>query len=636
MLEGLRAAQNNWIGKIIIGILMSFIVFSFAIWGIGDIFRNYGVGKVARVGTTDISAEAFRQAYQAELANIQRRNRGVAITNDQARAAGIPTAVMSRLVSDAALDEEARKMGLAISDDEMAKAIRNDPAFKNAAGAFDRDRFNEVLREAGYSEAGFVREQRRVYLRQEIAEAVGGAITAPKAVLDGLYRYSAETRSIDYIVLPVSAAGEIAPPTPEALQKYFDDRKSGFRAPEYRKLVTLAVTPATLAKPEAVSDEDAVKRYESVRAARYGTPEKRTLQQIVFAKTEEANEASAKIKSGARFEAIAEERKIAPADLDIGTRSRAEMFDQKTSEAAFALAEGAVSGPIVGAFGTALVRVTKIVPESFKPFADVAADLKRELAAERARAEVQAVYTKIEESRTAGKPLTEAARGAGLDVRVIDAIDQSGRDKAGAEVTGLTDGAALLRAAFASDIGVDNDTVQTRDRGYVWFEVTGIEPPRDRTLDEMRDEVRKNWLSDETSKRLVALSGELVRKIDTGVPITEIAAAQKAELRTMAEVKRSGTADLPGNVATQVFNSGDGKAGSAVGEGDTRVVYRVTGTKTPPLDLAGETAKKMQTVLSQALTQDMLTEFAARLQSDAGVAVNEQIVRQATGGGEVN
>ena len=68
---------------------------------------------------------------------------------------------------------------------------------------------------------------------------------APKAVLDGLYRYSAEQRAIDYIVLTTAAAGEIAAPAAEVLQKYFDDRKSGYRAPEYRKLVTLAATPTS-------------------------------------------------------------------------------------------------------------------------------------------------------------------------------------------------------------------------------------------------------------------------------------------------------------------------------------------------------------------------------------------------------
>ena len=70
-----------------------------------------------------------------------------------------------------------------------------------------------------------------------------------------------------------------------------------------------------------------------------------------------------------------------------------------------------------------------------------------------------------------------------------------------------------------------------------------------------------------------------------------------------------------------------------MGEGETRIIFRVTGASVPPLDPQSDTAKKLQTALNQALQQDMLTEYATRLQSDAGVAVNEQAVRQITNGG---
>ena len=633
MLEGLRVAQSSWIGRIFIAILMSFIVFSFAIWGIGDIFRNFGASTVAKVGGAEISSEALRFAYQTELQQLQRRNNNRPVTNEQARAAGVPTQVLSRLVTDAVLDGQAKSLGLSMSDDEMAKAIKLDPSFRGASGAFDRDRFNEALRDAGYSERTFVQEQRKIYLRQEIVEAVSGGISAPQTVLDGLYRYGAETRTIDYVVLPASALGEIAAPGDDVLTPWFNDRKTGYRAPEYRKLAILAVTPATVAKPDAVSDADATARYDAVKGARYGAAQKRKLQQIVFVKGEEAAEASARIKAGtATFEAIAEERKVAPGDLDIGTRAKGEMFDPKTAEAAFALPEGGVSEPIVGSFGTALVRVVAILPENYKPFAEVGGELKREIATERARAEVQVLFNKIEDQRTAGKPLPEAAKAAGLDVRVIDAIDAGGRDKAGVEVAGIPDAPAVLKAAFASDIGVDNEVVQTRDRGDVWFEVQSIEPSRERTLAEMRAEVEANWKADEISKRLAALGADLVKKLNGGETMQALAWDQKLDVKVQDNIKRNDGAGLPRNVAVQVFNAGLNQAGSAVGEADTRIVFRVTASAVPPLDPASDAGKRLQGVLAQALQQDMLTEYAAKLQGQAGVKINEAAVRQAIGG----
>ena len=112
MLEGMRAASKNWVGKTIMAIVMGFIIFSFAIWGIGDIFRNFGSSRLAKVGDTEISTEAYRQSYQTELQRLQRQARRP-ITNEQARQMGLDSQVLSRLITEAALDQNAKTLGLA-------------------------------------------------------------------------------------------------------------------------------------------------------------------------------------------------------------------------------------------------------------------------------------------------------------------------------------------------------------------------------------------------------------------------------------------------------------------------------------------------------------------------------------------
>src|SRR3954469_24976890 len=162
MLQGLRNASQNWMGRTLLAIVMGFIVVSFAIWGIGDIFRGFGSGKLAQVGSIDISSQDYRAAYQNELQRLQRQARR-GITNEEARAIGLDREVLSRLVTDAALDQKARQLGLAMADEDITKAIFNDPAFKGPNGQFDRARFNDVLRNYGYSERAFVTEQRQTY-----------------------------------------------------------------------------------------------------------------------------------------------------------------------------------------------------------------------------------------------------------------------------------------------------------------------------------------------------------------------------------------------------------------------------------------------------------------------------------------
>src|SRR4051794_33547029 len=161
MLEGMRKASQGWMGRIVMALIMGFISLSFAIWGVGDIFRGFGTGKLAQVGETEIPVEAFRNAYQTQLQTMQREARR-AITNDQARAMGLDQQVLGKLVAEAILDQRVKTLGLAMSDADIAKGILNDPTFAGPTGKFDTTKFQELLRDNGYNEQTFVREQRRV------------------------------------------------------------------------------------------------------------------------------------------------------------------------------------------------------------------------------------------------------------------------------------------------------------------------------------------------------------------------------------------------------------------------------------------------------------------------------------------
>src|SRR5207237_4840823 len=143
-----------------------------------------------------------------------------------------------------------------------------------------------------------------------------------KALIEALVRFDAQSRSIDMITLPSSAAGDIPAPTDDQLKSYFNDRKASYRAPEYRAVNVLAVTPTTLAKPGEVTDEDARALYDKVKDQRFGAPETRKLQQIVFPNDAEANDAAAKIKAGASFEDIAKARNLTDKDVDLGDVTR--------------------------------------------------------------------------------------------------------------------------------------------------------------------------------------------------------------------------------------------------------------------------------------------------------------------------
>src|SRR6202521_766460 len=383
MLRGMRKASSNWLGKIIMATVMGVLIISFGVWGIADIFKGFGQSTLAKVGHTEISASDFRQLYTEKLQQLGRQF-GRPLTMDQARAFGLDRQVLQQTIAEAALDEEARRLGLGQSNEETMRMIFTDPNFKGVNGAFDPNRFQATMRQYGFSEQRYVSEQRRGSLRRQIAGSISSGLEPPKVLIDALTRFANEQRSIEYVKLDAAQAGTIDPPSPEALAGYFDDHKTLFRAPEYRKISFVAVTPEDIGKWSEVSDEDARKVFEQ-RRDRLGTPERRQLSQIIFPNTEEAMAARNRIASGLSFEDLAKERGLNPSDIDLGLIAKSAVIDTAIANAAFSLPSGEVSQPVQGRFGVALVKIGKIEPGLEPTYENVASDLKKEIAAERAR-----------------------------------------------------------------------------------------------------------------------------------------------------------------------------------------------------------------------------------------------------------
>jgi len=266
MLRGLRKASSNWLGKAIMSVAMGALIVSFGIWGIADIFRGFGQSVLAKVGHTEISVNEFRQVYTDRLQQIGRQF-GRPLTADQARALGFDRQVLQQILAEAALDGEARQLGLGQSDAETMRTIFTDPNFRGVGGSFDAQRFQAIIRQLGYTEPRYIADQRRVSLRHQLTSTLVAGLEPSKTLLEAISRFQNEERSIEYVKLTAAQAGTIDPPSPETLAGYFDEHKGQFRAPEYRKIAFVAITPDEIGKWSDVSDEDAKKRFPGGRKA---------------------------------------------------------------------------------------------------------------------------------------------------------------------------------------------------------------------------------------------------------------------------------------------------------------------------------------------------------------------------------
>jgi peptidyl-prolyl cis-trans isomerase D len=270
-------------------------------------------------------------------------------------------------------------------------------------------------------------------------------------------------------------------------------------------------------------------------------------------------------------------------------------------------------------------------------YEDAAPALKKEIATERARKSVSDLRDKMEDERGGGASLTEAAQKLGLTAVTVDAVDRSGRTPNGQLATNIPRGLDIVTPAFGSDVGVDNDPISFGG-GYIWYDVLGITPSRERTLDEVKDQVEAKWREDQIASRLRTKATEMVQKLDQGGKLADEAASAGLKVETAAGFRREGSVPgVPTSVVAAAFRTAKDGAGQTAGNGpDEYVVFRVTDITVPPVDFASDDIKKLKDSLQRSLEDELIAQYVTRLESDIGTTINEAALAQATGAGNSN
>lgn len=625
MLDSLRSAAGTWVAKV----LLLLLVLSFAVWGIsGQITSGLG-GAVVTAGETTVTPIEYRLAYDRQISVLSQRF-GTRVTREQAVALGVDQQVLSQLVAGAVLDEQARVMNLGVSKDRVAVLTAEDPAFQGPGGGFDRRQFEFVLRQIGMRPEDYLRNREQVAVRQQIVEAISDGMSVPDTFLRAVALYQGEDRTVEYLVLPRALVEPIEEPTQEQLTAYFEENKVRYAAPEYRKIDYVKLEPEDIADTSVITDEQVAEDYQRTISA-FTTPERRTIDQIVFLNEDAAKIASDRLLGGATFEQMVEADGKSMDDVRLGTVEKSRIPDPAIAEAAFSLGKDEVSGIIEGAFGPAIVRVTEIIPETVKPLSEVQEQIRKDLALAEATRVLLDVHDRYEDARAAGSTMQEAAASLGLRVATIEAVSRAGQDPAGGVLRDIPESAELLRAAFESEIDVENPPVNIGSNGFVFFEVRSVTPARDREVAEIRDRVAADWTAAQVSARLAERAGEIEKRLKDGASLDEIAAELGYEKQVKRGVRRGATdPDLGETGVAAVYGVTEGGTGLVqTPSGDGQIVFEVTEVFEPAGASAESIAPEMRQAFRSGWSDDLLDQLVAELQQRYAVTVNQAAIQQA-------
>ncbi|RWM13381.1 MAG: peptidylprolyl isomerase [Mesorhizobium sp.] len=628
MLGILRSAAGTWVAKA----LLLLLVLSFAAWGITTRMVGGVLGghhAVITAGGTEVSINEYRLAYDRQLSMLSQQY-GQRVTQEQAKLLGVDNQVLAQLVSGAVLDEQARKLGLGLSKDRLAELTREDPAFKGPSGQFDRRTFEYLLRQLGMRPEDYLENRSQVAVRQQIVEAISDGLKVPQTFLKAVSLYRGEDRTIDYLVLPKRLVQPIEAPSESALNAYFDANKKNYAAPEYRKFSYVRLEPQDIADPSAVTDQQVSDDYKK-NIARYTTPEMRTIEQLVFKTPDAAKAALDSLKAGATFDKLVTAEGKTQADTLLGTLSKDKIADKAVADAAFSLNANEVSQVVQGAFGPVLLRVTEIKPQVVKPLSEVSGQIRKDLALGEASRILLDVHDSYEDTRASGASLAQAADKLKLKVVTIDAIDRTGQRPDGTVVNDLPQSADLIKAVFAAEPHTENEGLTTADNGFVFYEVQSITPARDRTLDEVRKKVVADWTEAETDKRLDAKAQELEKRLKAGTTLDVIAGELKLEKQTKRGLKREADdADFGKEGAAAMFGVGEGGTGLIPSPtGDGQILFKVAEVFEPAGADGSAVPEDAQKSFGAGMSDDLLDQLVAQLQSQYNVRIDPNAVSQA-------
>jgi peptidyl-prolyl cis-trans isomerase D len=167
--------------------------------------------------------------------------------------------------------------------------------------------------------------------------------------------------------------------------------------------------------------------------------------------------------------------------------------------------------------------------------------------------------------------------------------------------------------------------------GYLWYQIDGTTPARDRTLDEVKDKVIAAWKGEEAVKRLNQRLEELKKRLDGGETLDAIAAEAGLEKQTKRGITRNtNDADFGSAATAQVFRGANDHTGTAAAASDdAQILFKVVEVTEPTAAGPEAIPEQQQTYLSTTLTDDVLEQMVGELQKQYPVRINQTVINNA-------
>ncbi|OYU17274.1 MAG: peptidylprolyl isomerase [Rhodobacteraceae bacterium PARR1] len=600
-------------GSVLVWVLLAMIV-----TGLGGYqMTNFGGTRsaIGTVGEREIDAGDYGRALRQEVDALGAQF-GTQVPLDTAIALGVDQKVIQTLVNQAALDNEAARIGISVGDPTVAQQITDMRAFQGTAGQFDRTTYSAVLKQNNLTEAAFEARIRDDLARGLLQGAVVGGYAAPKALTDTLANWAGERRGFSLLrVTEADLTTPVADPTDADLQAFYDANPDSFINPEAKRITYAALLPEAIRADQPV-DEAALQKAYDDRIDEFMVPEKRLVERLVYPDQTAADAAKARLDAGDSFDTLVADRGLRLEDVDMGDVAKSELG--AAGDAVFALTEPGVVGPLATDLGPALFRMNAVLAAQETTFDQAKDDLAAQIQVESAKRAISDRFEEINDLLAGGATLEDLSKEPGMEVATIDYVPGA------AAPEGI---AAYPDFRAAADKVADGDfpeAVGLTEGGLFALRLDEIVPAAPIPFAEAKAQVETAWRADALAKALSARASEIAAAVQAGASL-----GSQGIVTVTRAIGRDGTvADAPETLVADVFKMATGAVQVIDTSGFTAVVQldRVV----PLADLPKVDADALRDAISvqveQALSQDAAALFTQGLASEAGVRLDQQVI----------
>ena len=613
-------------GGIIVKALLGLLILSFAMWGVADVYSPGGADqKLAEVGNVEILPKHVRNNYQREIERLSGIF-GTQITPDQARMFGVGQSVVKRAVERKLFDLAAEDLGILASDMLVRKNIRNEPSFKNADGDFERARFEQVLQSNRMTEANFVNMARDDIVRSMFLSIFNDVPLSTAGMARRLYASRNEQRIAETVTFEYASITQVPAPNEADLIKFHKTNEPLYTTPEYRELTFISLNTKEISKEISVSD-DAISLAYKDRLGDFSEPEKRNLDQIRFKDENTAKRAHSQLKEGIDFVKVAKDfANMSPKATQLGYMKKTELMPA-LAEAAFSIKINDFTVPLKSALGWHILRLKEISQARQKSLAEATPVLKKQIADELAIDSLYKLANQLEDELGGGASLEEVAQSLNLKLSQQKKIDNKGKTPSGELVNNLP-GGSFLEVAFSTNSGEESFLTEVGDDGYFVVRVDGVTEPALKSLESVRTRVTEAWYSQQRRK-IAKQSGEnLIKSLNAGGKIKELARAKRLEVKQTGPISRTGGGGtLSIEAVKKLF---DAKKGFSIGHAnaDNFTVARLKNIIIPNPDENIKKLKATSDKLSQSIRNDLLNQLSTGLKQKYPVSINTEAINE--------